>query len=205
MFRSRQAKTKGSARTQIGIKEVRDNILILQDDSCRSILSTTSLNFELQSEEEQDTLIDSFQSFLNSLTVPVQILIRIRELDIERYLENIQASRSDETEKVYKEQLKHYSDFIRKLIAGNKILSRKFYLVIPYDNKAASDFYLAKEQLLLEQEIIAKGLEKLGMSARQLTGLEILDLFYSFYRPDQAKTQPIVKEIMRQTHEKNLI
>lgn len=205
MFLSSQAKTKGSARSQIGIKEIRDNILVLSDNSYRSILSVSSLNFELQSEEEQDVLIDNFQSFLNSLTIPVQILIRIRELDIEKYLENIQASRSDEIEEIYIEQLKHYSNFIRKLISGNKILSRKFYVVIPYDNKAINEFYIAREQLLLEQEIIIKGLEKIGMSARQISGLEILDLFYSFYKPDQAKTQPLAQEIARQTNEQNFI
>lgn len=205
MFLSFQAKTKGSARAQIGIKEIRDNILVLSDNSYCSILSVSSLNFELQSEEEQDVLIDNFQSFLNSLTIPLQILIRIRELDIEKYLENIQASRSDETEVIYIEQLKHYSNFIRKLISGNKILSRKFYVVIPYDNKAINEFYIAREQLLLEQEIIIKGLEKIGMSARQIAGLEILDLFYSFYKPDQAKTQPLAREIVRQTNEQNFI
>ena len=205
MFPSSQAKTKGSARAQIGIKEIRDNILVLSDNSYRSILSVSSLNFELQSEEEQDVLIDNFQSFLNSLTIPLQILIRIRELDIEKYLENIQASRADEIEEIYIEQLKHYSNFIRKLISGNKILSRKFYVVIPYDNKAVNEFYIAREQLLLEQEIIIKGLEKIGMSARQISGLEILDLFYSFYKPDQAKTQPLAQEIVRQTNEQNFI
>lgn len=205
MFRFQQAKTKGSARNQIGIKEVRDNILVLSDNSYRSVLSVSSLNFELRSDEEQDVLIDNFQSFLNSLTTPLQILIRIRELDIEKYLENIQASRIDETEEIYKDQLKHYSSFIRKLISGNKILSRKFYVVIPYDNKAINEFYIAKEQLLLEQEIIIKGLEKIGMSARQISGLEILDLFYSFYKPDQAKSQPLAQEIARQTNEQNII
>lgn len=203
MFLSSQAKTKGSARNQIGIKEIRDNILVLSENSYCSILSVSSLNFELQSEEEQDVLIDNFQSFLNSLTIPLQILVRIRELDIEKYLENIQSSRSDETEEIYKEQLNYYSNFIRKLISGNKILSRKFYVVIPYNNKSVNEFYIAKEQLLLEQEIIIKGLEKIGMSARQISGLEILDLFYSFYKPDQAKNQPLAQEIVRQTNEQN--
>ncbi|MFA6492592.1 MAG: hypothetical protein WCV58_00380 [Patescibacteria group bacterium] len=203
MFQLQQAKNKGSARSQIGIKEIRDNILVLSDNSYRSILSVSSLNFELQSEEEQDVLIDNFQSFLNSLTIPLQILIRIRELDIEKYLENIQESCSDETEEIYLEQMKNYSKFIRKLISGNKILSRKFYVVIPYNNKTASEFYIAKEHLLLEQEIIIKGMEKIGMSARQITGLEILDLFYSFYKPDQAKTQPLAQAIARQTNEQN--
>ena len=196
-------KINGSARTQIGIKEVKDGILILPDNRYRSILTTSSLNFELQSEEEQDVVVDAFQSFLNSLTVPVQILVRVRELDIDRYLEDFQAKLSEESEEIYKEQLGNYSDFIRKLVSGNKILSRRFYLVIPHDNKGKVDFETAKEQLMLEQEIIIKGLEKIGMTARQLTSLEVLDLFYGFYRPDQAKIQPLAEALVRKTNVEN--
>ena len=198
---SNKQKIKGSARTQIGIKEVKDGILILSDNRLRSVLSTSSLNFELQSEAEQDVIIDAFQSFLNSLTMPVQILIRVRELDIDRYLEDFQAKLGDETEEVYKTQLANYSDFIRKLVHGNKILSRRFYIVIPHDNKAKVEFNIAREQLMLEQDIIIKGLEKIGMTARQLSSLEVLDLFYSFYRPEQAKIQPLAQAIVRRTND----
>ncbi|MEI6478572.1 MAG: TraC family protein [bacterium] len=191
-------KTNGSARSQIGIKEVRDNILVLPDGRYRTVLQTSSLNFELQSEEEQDALVDTFQSFLNSLTSPVQILIRVRELDIDRYLEDFESSRTDETVEVYREQFKDYSGFIRKLVAGNKILSRRFYLVVPY-NDTTGDFQVVKAQLSMETEIIIKGLEKLGMTARSLPGLEILDLFYGFYNPQKGKSQPLVQELVRRT------
>ena len=199
-----KSKAKGSARSQIGIKEVKDGILILPDNRYRSVLSTSSVNFELQSENEQDVIVDAFQSFLNSLTVPIQILVRVRELDIDRYLEDFQAKLMDESEDIYKKQLDNYSEFIRKLVAGNKILSRRFYLVIPHDNKNKEDFNTVKEQLMLEQEIIIKGLEKIGMTARQLSSLEVLDLFYSFYRPDQAKVQPLSLEIARKTNDQNI-
>lgn len=195
------SKKSGSARSQTGIKEVRDGILILPGNRYRAILSTSSLNFELQSEEEQDVIVDTFQAFLNSLNSPIQILIRVRELDIDRYIEEFEAKRADEKETIYKNQLKNYTGFIRKLVSGNKILSRRFFLILPFDSKTPIDFLVAREQLNLQQEIIMKGLEKLGMTARPLSTLEILDLFYSFYRPDQAKTQPLVKEILRQTHE----
>lgn len=203
MFRLLKSKTKGSGRTQVGIKEVRDGILILPDNRYRLVLSTSSLNFELQSEEEQDVIVETFQSFLNSLNSPIQILIRVRELDIDRYIEDFKAAREEETEKVYKHQLEHYCEFIRKLVAGNKILSRRFFIVIPFDSKSPVDFNIVSEQLTLLQEIIAKGLEKIGMTTRKLSTLEVLDLFYSFYRPDQAKTQPLVNEIVRHTNEQS--
>lgn len=199
MFRSAN-KTKGSARSQIGIKEVRDGVLVLPGNRYRTVLATSSVNFELQSVEEQDAIVDTFQSFLNSLNSPVQILIRVRELDVERYLEDFAIARSSETEAQYKTQLATYSAFIRKLVAGNKILSRRFYLIVSYENREVSDFSLIREQLMLEQEILVKGLEKMGMTARPLSSLEILELFYSFYQPETAKTQPLAQALIRSAH-----
>lgn len=196
MFHLQKSKNKISSRQQIKIKEVKDNILILSGNQYRSIIETSSINFELKSEEEQDVLIDSFQNFLNSLSCPLQILIRVREIDVDRYLEDIVKKQDQESEVVYKQQMKNYGEFIQKLISGNKILSRHFYIVIPYHSKETHDFTLIKEQLMLNQDIVIKGLEKLGMKARPIRSLEILDLFYSFYNP-HAKTQPITEETMR--------
>jgi hypothetical protein len=53
---------------------------------------------------------------------------------------------------------------------------------------------LIKEHLNLEKDIIVKGLERMQMKARPLTGIEILNLFYSFYNGESMKTQPLTKE-----------
>ncbi len=189
-----ESKARVSSRRQIRIKEVRDGILILPNNKYRAILETSAINFELKSEDEQDTLIDNFQNFLNSLPCSLQILIRIREVDIDRYLEEFTRSQSGETEKVYQKQVENYCGFIKDLVSGNKILSRRFYVVIPYEPQDhGNDFKLIKEQMQLSIDIISKGLEKLGMKTRELDSLKILELFYHFYNPDKIKTQ-ILKE-----------
>lgn len=184
-----------SARHQINIKEVKDGVLILPGYKYRVILETSAINFELKSEEEQDQIIDIFQNFLNALPCPVQIVIRTRELDIDTYLEDFMAHNNHEKEPVYQEQLKEYAQFIRKLVSGNKILTRKFYLIIGHTQEQAKhDFSMVKEQLQLNQDIITKGLERLGMKTRQLGNLEVLDLFYSFYNPSKIKSQPLTQK-----------
>jgi hypothetical protein len=188
-------KRKVSARSQINIREVKDGVLILPGNKYRMVLETSAVNFELKSEEEQDQIIDTFQNFLNSLPCPVQILIRTREIDIDGYLQDFLTHNNHETEKVYKDQLSEYTKFVKKLVSGNKILTRKFYIVIPStDEKGKQDFALIKEQLTLNREIVAKSLEKLGMKTRVLGNLEILDMFYSFYNPTHLKTQPLTQK-----------
>jgi len=185
-------KNKVSTRRQIQIKEVRDGILILPNNQYRVVIETSSINFELKSEEEQDILIDSFQNFLNSLPGKLQVLVRVREIDIDGYLEQIGKSKENEREKIYKMQIDNYSSFIKNLVSGNKILSRRFYIVIPYEHTDKNKEYsVIREHMYLQRDLVARGLEKLGMKARILDSLEVLDLFYSFYNPNQIKTQEL--------------
>ena len=96
MFGSLKSKSKTSARNQIAIKGVRDGILILPNNQYRAILEVAALNFELRSDEEQDAIIDTYESVLNSVGVPLQILIRTREIDMDNDLEDLQDRRKDE-------------------------------------------------------------------------------------------------------------
>lgn len=192
----KKANSKASSRRQIDIKGAREGVLILPNGKYRAVLQISSINFELKSEDEQDALIETYQSFLNSLSTPLQIMVRVREMDMDKYLEDFKDRLKHEKEKVYKEEIKHYTDFVAKLIKKNKILSRHFYVVIPYDSKDG-DFDVIKEQIALTVDIVAKGLARLGMHARQLDSIEVLDLFYSFYNPGLAKRQPLKLQTLK--------
>jgi hypothetical protein len=192
----KKSNNKASSRRQIDIKGVRDGILLLPGYKYRSVLEVSSVNFELKSEAEQDAIIDTYQSFLNSLATPLQIVVRIREMDMDKYLEDFNARMQQEDEQIYKDQVLNYTEFVRGLITKNKILSRHFYVIIPLDTKE-KDFEIVKEQIGITADIVTKGLARLGMQARVLDSLELLDLFYSFYSPGQAKRQPLKKQTMQ--------
>ena len=190
-----KSKNKASSRKQIAIKEVRNGVLVLPNNEYRLVIKTSSVNFELKSEEEQDVIIDSYQNFLNSLPCNLQILIRVREVDIDQYLEKMMQSKVQEKEKVYQKQITNYCQFIKNLVSGSKILSRHFYIIVPYHHTGRNkDFDLVKEQLHITRDLIMKGLDKLGIKAKSLNSLELLDLFYSFYNSSQIKTQELKGE-----------
>jgi hypothetical protein len=190
----RKSNHKASAREQIDIKGVQDGVLLLPRNQYRMALAVSSVNFELKSEAEQDALIDTYESFLNSLPCAIQIIVRLRELDMTSYLADLKAKRSAEKEQVYKDQISDYSEFVQSLVADNRILSRHFYVVLPY---AADDFATAREQLAANADLVTKGFMRLGMRTRQLESLELLSLFQSFYNPNQAKAQPITERVVQ--------
>ena len=189
--------SRQSSRQQINIKSVNDGILSLPGNHYRLVLESSSINFELKSEDEQDAILDTYQSFLNSLACPLQIVVRVRELDMDKYLEDFKQDRANETDEVYQVQAANYAEFVRSLVTTNKILSRHFYIVVPYDNRDSNSFDFIREQLALSGDIVSKGLGRLGIQTRQLSSLEVLDLFYSFYNPKQAKRQPITDQTLQ--------
>lgn len=196
----RKSSKKASSRQQIDIREVKDGILILSNHHYRVVLHVSPVNFELRSEDEQDAIIETYESFLNSVGVPLQVLIRIREMDMDAYLEDLDNRLQNEKVAIYKKQLANYDEFIRELIKTNRILSRQFYVVVPHNSDGKADFELTKEQLSLTVDIVQKGLARLGMHSRELSSLELMDLFYNFYNPTRAKLQPLTDKALELIH-----
>jgi hypothetical protein len=188
---------KQSSRQQINIKGVQDGVLMLPGEQYRVILEASAINFELKSDDEQDAIIEAYQSFLNSLPCAVQILARVREMDMQQYLDDFREASAQEEEPIYREQINNYAEFVQSLVSTNKILSRRFYVVIPHADYSGDGFEAVHEQLLLNSDIVGKGLSRLGIQTRQLSSLEVLDLFYTFYNPQQAKRQPITEQTLR--------
>lgn len=196
----RKSNKKVSSRQQIDIREIKDSVLILPDHRYRTVLHVSPVNFELRSEDEQDAIIETYESFLNSVGVPLQVLIRIREMDMDAYLEDLDNRLQSEKVAIYKKQLANYEEFIRELIKTNRILSRQFYVIVPYNSDGKTDFDLVKEQLGLTVDIVQKGLARLGMHSRELSSLELMDLFYHFYNPTSAKLQPLTDKALELIH-----
>jgi hypothetical protein len=193
MLRLKPRSKKGGSRSQIDIEDIVGGIIKIPGGTYCQVLSTSSINFELKSEEEQDALIDTFEDFLNSIGFPLQFLIRTREIDIDDYLLNIREQTTKEPEAIFKEQLNNYHSFIASLVASNKILTRTFYVIIPFSSPKNADQLLIKNQLNLRADIVIKNLARLGIQSRELDSIKIIDLFYSFYSPELSKSQPIAE------------
>ena len=185
---------KRSSRDQIKIRSVENDLLVLPENEYRAILSVSSLNFELKSEAEQDLIVDNYKNFLNSLPVTIQILIRVREVDIKSYLSNFENLADNETDKLYKKQLSSYAEFVAELVSSSSILSRSFYLVVPLKAAKDANIDIVSNQIKLSINIINKSLASLDIKTQRLENLEILDLFHSFYSPFMSKQQTITSK-----------
>ncbi|MDD2891728.1 MAG: hypothetical protein PHQ95_02080 [Candidatus Gracilibacteria bacterium] len=114
--------------------EIRDNCMIMKDGSSRMVLRVHAVNFNLKSEEEQDSIIIGYQRFLNSVRFPIQIIVRSLKVDIEGYIMKLKNLALKQKKPLLQEQTYRYIDFLTNLIDMAQIMKKDFYIVVPYDN-----------------------------------------------------------------------
>jgi len=124
---------KASTQEFLEIKDVREGILVLKNNNIRGILMVSSINFALKSDREQSAIISAFQSFLNTLDFSCQIIVRSRRLNITPYLDELREMENKQTNDLLRKQTNSYRKFIQKMVKGQTIMTKNFYLVIPYD------------------------------------------------------------------------
>src|SRR6202142_3639157 len=117
----------------VPIKEVREGVVILKDGSLRALLMASSINLALKSTDEQQAIIGQFQSFLNSLEFTVQFFIQSRDLDIRPYIALLEDRYAQELDDLMKIQIREYIAFIKDLTQRANIMSKNFFIVVPYD------------------------------------------------------------------------
>lgn len=200
----------------VPIKEVRDGIAILKDGSMRAIIMASSLNFALKSEDEQNSILYQFQSFLNSLDFSIQISIESRKLDIRPYLALLESRQKEQMTDLLKIQIQEYMEFIRNFTENTNIMTKTFFLVVPYspailqqknsisklnplkktDLKTQAkmeEFEENRSQLEERISIVEQGLTRCGIRVIQLGSEEIIELFYKIFNPGDTE-KPIQLE-----------
>lgn len=204
---------KASTQEHLDIHTIKEHLVILKDGSAAMVLQTSAINFGLFSEEEQDAAIYGYAGLLNSLSFPIQILMRSTRKDITQYLEYVDEQIQKTRSQKIKEQIIKYRAFIKSLVKENRVLEKKFYIVIPYSlyevsisasnfnpfakapqKPAADDDYIlnkAKLTLYPRRDHLIRQLARIGLQARQLNTQELVSMFYRIYNPTSNGSQQV--------------
>ncbi len=122
-----------STTRHLPFSQIKENIIFMKDDSARVIMKCSTINFLLKNTEEQDSIIISFQRFLNSLHFPIQILVRSTKLDIDGYLGKLNNKAVQQKNPLLQNQTYEYIEYLKKLIEVAQIMKKEFYIIIPFD------------------------------------------------------------------------
>lgn len=198
-----------STQAYLPISEIKEGVVVMKDHSLRAVIIASSLNFALKSEEEKDAIVVSYQSFLNSLTFPIQIVASSRKLDLSKYISGVRSLATNQENPLIKVQTEEYASFIEKLLEYSNIMEKRFYVVVPYfpagvevngkindligkkSKVAPGSFADNKKKLLSRVDIILQGLNSVGLRSSTLATKDLLELYYTAYNPDTAQNQKL--------------
>lgn len=219
-----QAKNRRpSTRQYLPIAEIRNDTVIMKDGTLRSVLLVSSLNFALKSADEQQAIISGYMSFLNSLNWPIQIVVQSRKFNVDDYLNRLSQAEREQTNELLKTQIRDYRKFINDLVEVGDIMTKKFYVVVPYnplsdkqqgfwtrlvDLFTPSSFIRLKEdrfnqrreELTNRVRHIMSGLSSIGLAAQILPTQALIELYYNSYNPELADSEKIVDVDMLQVN-----
>ena len=202
-----------STQDFVPIKEIRDGVVVLKDGSMVKVVLASSLNFALKSMDEREAIIIQYQDFLNSLDFTIQLVIQSRKLDIRPYLNSLEEKLSEQETELLKIQTKEYIGFIRSFTESVNIMSKSFFVVVPYsapvfkgtddtvskfiqifkksENKQSKakqesvNFEQSKSQLDQRVNVVVQGLSRVGVRMVVLNTEELVELFYKVFNPGE--------------------
>jgi type IV secretory pathway VirB4 component len=209
---------KATTQDHLDIEEIKNDLVVLRNGAVCAVLSTTAVNFDLLSEIEQDAIIASFSMLLNSITFPIQVVVRSKQLDITKYIEKIKRTEDKLTDPLLKHQAESYRKFVQDFIKNNEVLDKKFYVVIATGGSTehevgSSPFEWmlklfgthtrrvrvnvtqaleeAKTKLLPRVDHVMGEFNRIGVRSRMLTTQELVELYFDIYNPSSIHGQRI--------------
>jgi hypothetical protein len=180
----------------IRLRDVVDGVACLdfgrKTPEFRGILQVNAINFSLLSEDEQEGVIEGFKSFLNGISFPVQILVRNRPHNLDNYLQSLRS-----VDGPLAPLAQDHASFVSELASRRALVKREFYVIVTADRQTITNkteaLINAQLQLKLRIDGVQRQLERMGLTSKRLTTLEIIQLYQSCYTPWEARQRPVTK------------
>lgn len=207
---------RSTTQRYLDIHDITNDFVIMRDGSVSVVLQVNAINFGLLSEPEQDAIIYAYAALINSLSFPIQIVVKSQPKDVTRYLEYIDQQQNQATSELRRRQITQYRQFVANLITEQNVLDKTFYTVLPLtslevglpgsinplsgmtdQNKDVQfdKYYVlekAKNILIPRRDHMISQFARLGLQARQLNTKELIHLFYVAYNAEAAEGARIV-------------
>lgn len=205
------ANQKTATQDFVPVRDIRENVVILKNGQLCMVLLASSINFALKSGDEQQAILSQFQAFLNTIDFSIQFYTQSRRLNIQPYLDQLQQREATQDNDLMRIQLREYMAFIRTFVTEVDVMTKNFFIVIPYtpvqidfaSNLSAvfgkkqdviiEDAKFEENRLQLEQRasLVEQGLTRIGVRTIPLQNEELVELYYHIFNPgDPEGTAP---------------
>ncbi len=198
-----------TSQNHLPVADITNDIVVHKDGGAAIVLESTSLNFGLLSEKEQQAVIAGYAALLNSLSFSIQILIRSQRKDISSYMKYLdEASRKIQNPKLAQIMFS-YKRFVADIVKKKNVLGKRFFIIIPFSplelgatksilsaaKKGPLPFpesYVikkAKVSLYPRRDHLIRQAGRLSIKLKQLSTSELVELYHDVYNPEKPATK----------------
>ena len=195
---------RSTTQDHLPIADIKDDIVLFKDGGASIVLESSSLNFGLLSEKEQQAVVAAFAALINSLSFSMQIVVRTQRKDISGYINFFDRESAKIVNPKLKAITEDYRHFITDSIKKKTVLGKRFFIVIPFSSlelgvtKSAQsilkkgplpfpkDYVMKKAKITLfpKKDHLIRQAGRLGLRLKQLTTNELIDLYYGINNPE---------------------
>ena len=120
-----------SIQKWISIEKILDKgIIKLKKNKYIKILKVVPINYNLKTQLEKESILNSYKVFLKTCNFDIQILIQSKKEDLSNHMENIQKISQITKNNILKKYSEEYIKFIKEKNDRNKSASKNIYLII---------------------------------------------------------------------------
>lgn len=114
---------------------ITENGIIICKNVYIKIIKIIPINYDLKSNLEKESILNSYKLFLKTCNFDIQIIIQSKNENFNQYFFNLKEISEKEENKKIKEITEDYISFIQEKLNDNKSSSKNFYIVLNYEEK----------------------------------------------------------------------
>lgn len=165
-----------------------DGVVDLGVDGAVAVLAVSTVNFALATDAEQQAMVTGFGRWLNSLSDPVQVVVRTERISLTGLVTRLEQAAGGLPHLALEEAAREHSAFLAQ-IAAEDLRARQVLLVLR-DRDGGED---APQRLTRRCDDAARALQACGLTASRLDGEGVRRLLARACRPPPAGTAaPII-------------
>ncbi len=164
----------------VRVQSVSENAAKTIDGRLLAILLVTPVDYSVLGEDQKMALVHAYRAFLNSLSFPVQVVMRTTKVNLREYFAKAKSRAAMQKDAAALAELGKFEEFVEEFVASRGVNDRLFYLVIPQQAVAGQE---EKAALELERKagICVEKLSSTGLVARRLGQGSLIGLYASFF------------------------
>lgn len=204
-----QATTQG----HVLVADIVEDLVLTKEGGAAIVLKSPALNFSLLSSREQEAITYAYSALLNSLSFPIQILIRSQRKDVSNYLEFLEKQEGKQVNPKLRSLMNSYRQFVINTVKRKNVLEKEFFIIIPFSPYElgisaggflklvspskkkkipyAKEYIIKKAKTVLypRRDHLVRQSGRLGLKPKQLTSEELIGLFVKLYNPGGEKEE----------------